>query len=148
MLGWTVSRHKCGPRRARTVDPRIKSPLLYQLSYRPHCALVLSLPASSTQSRGAIVSEIRDWFGPYNSPIKWIIATSSRGSHSTHQSYRESLTGVFQICFLAFVINISDRASAESPLSQIKSMALQTAFNNRVSEPCSSPLRIISTSTL
>jgi hypothetical protein len=26
-----------GPRRARTVDPRIKSPLLYRLSYRPHC---------------------------------------------------------------------------------------------------------------
>jgi hypothetical protein len=25
-----------GPRRARTVDPRIKSPLLYRLSYRPH----------------------------------------------------------------------------------------------------------------
>jgi hypothetical protein len=29
----------CGPRRARTVDPRIKSPLLYRLSYRPHCTL-------------------------------------------------------------------------------------------------------------
>ena len=29
-------RHKSGPRRARTVDPRIKSPLLYRLSYRPH----------------------------------------------------------------------------------------------------------------
>ena len=28
-----------GPRRARTVDPRIKSPLLYRLSYRPHCTL-------------------------------------------------------------------------------------------------------------
>jgi Zn-dependent oligopeptidase len=28
-----------GPRRARTVDPRIKSPLLYRLSYRPHCNL-------------------------------------------------------------------------------------------------------------
>jgi hypothetical protein len=27
---------KSGPRRARTVDPRIKSPLLYRLSYRPH----------------------------------------------------------------------------------------------------------------
>ena len=25
-----------GPRQARTVDPRIKSPLLYRLSYRPH----------------------------------------------------------------------------------------------------------------
>ena len=31
-----------GPRRARTVDPRIKSPLLYRLSYRPHCDLVTS----------------------------------------------------------------------------------------------------------
>ena len=30
-----------GPRRARTVDPRIKSPLLYRLSYRPHCTLLL-----------------------------------------------------------------------------------------------------------
>jgi hypothetical protein len=28
-----------GPRRARTVDPRIKSPLLYRLSYRPHFTL-------------------------------------------------------------------------------------------------------------
>ena len=28
-----------GPRRARTDDPRIKSPLLYRLSYRPHCTL-------------------------------------------------------------------------------------------------------------
>ena len=27
---------RSGPRRARTVDPRIKSPLLYRLSYRPH----------------------------------------------------------------------------------------------------------------
>jgi hypothetical protein len=31
-----IRRHKGGPRRARTVDPRIKSPLLYRLSYRPH----------------------------------------------------------------------------------------------------------------
>ena len=47
----------CGPRRARTVDPRIKSPLLYRLSYRPHCTLnylVLSLLLAA----GAIVSEI------------------------------------------------------------------------------------------
>ena len=34
-----MSRKNCGPRRARTVDPRIKSPLLYRLSYRPHCTL-------------------------------------------------------------------------------------------------------------
>ena len=27
---------RSGPRQARTVDPRIKSPLLYRLSYRPH----------------------------------------------------------------------------------------------------------------
>jgi hypothetical protein len=32
--GWILE--KSGPRRARTVDPRIKSPLLYRLSYRPH----------------------------------------------------------------------------------------------------------------
>ena len=37
-----------GPRQARTVDPRIKSPLLYRLSYRPHC---VDCP------QGAIVSE-------------------------------------------------------------------------------------------
>ncbi len=30
------SLNSSGPRRARTVDPRIKSPLLYRLSYRPH----------------------------------------------------------------------------------------------------------------
>ena len=33
-----------GPRQARTVDPRIKSPLLYRLSYRPHCNLAKSPP--------------------------------------------------------------------------------------------------------
>ena len=36
-----VSIKNCGPRRARTVDPRIKSPLLYRLSYRPHCTRFL-----------------------------------------------------------------------------------------------------------
>ena len=30
-----------GPRRARTVDPRIKSPLLYRLSYRPQHLTIL-----------------------------------------------------------------------------------------------------------
>ena len=36
MLGFRRSfGNKSGPRRARTVDPRIKSPLLYRLSYRP-----------------------------------------------------------------------------------------------------------------
>ena len=40
--GWIAfSFMKCGPRRARTVDPRIKSPLLYRLSYRPHCTRFL-----------------------------------------------------------------------------------------------------------
>jgi hypothetical protein len=38
----------CGPRRARTVDPRIKSPLLYRLSYRPHCALTCQYFKSRT----------------------------------------------------------------------------------------------------
>jgi hypothetical protein len=33
-----------GPRRARTVDPRIKSPLLYRLSYRPQHSTGSILP--------------------------------------------------------------------------------------------------------
>ena len=39
-----LSEYQSGPRRARTVDPRIKSPLLYRLSYRPHCNLAKSPP--------------------------------------------------------------------------------------------------------
>ena len=35
-----------GPRRARTVDPRIKSPLLYRLSYRPHFTAISDKPLS------------------------------------------------------------------------------------------------------
>ena len=41
-----------GPRRARTVDPRIKSPLLYRLSYRPHCALTIQYSKSQANRIG------------------------------------------------------------------------------------------------
>ena len=43
---------KSGPRRARTVDPRIKSPLLYRLSYRPHCTLNYSVLRRLTRCGG------------------------------------------------------------------------------------------------
>ena len=49
---------KGGPRRARTVDPRIKSPLLYRLSYRPHCTLQISAFYAEKAVTRVIVSEI------------------------------------------------------------------------------------------